>query len=124
MRQIATETPQDITTRVVDGADFPMGAVAVDARNFIKAITPRTLVDGSATTTCPDTTHCDDLAFHGVRPGGTVIFNVHFYNDFVLPTASAQIFRATIVVLGNGVAQLDSHEVIIVVPAGSVPLLI
>lgn len=123
VREIATETPQNITTRVTDGADFPMGATEIDARSFIKAITPTTLVEPPNTIPCPDATRCDEFSFSGVRPGGTVIFNVHFYNDFVPPAASAQIFRATIGVLGNGVAILDSHEVIIVVPAGSVPLL-
>jgi hypothetical protein len=125
VREIATETPQNITTRVDDGADFPMGATAVDARLFIKAITPMHLLDSTgALIDCPADGHCDDLSFQGVRPGGTVTFNVHFYNDFVEPAASAQIFRATIVVLGNGVAELDSHEVIIVVPAGSIPVLV
>ncbi len=124
VREIATETPQDITTIVRDGPDFPMGATEIDARNFIKSITPTTLEEPSGTTSCPDATRCDDLAFYDVRPGGRVYFNVHFFNDVVPPARSAQIFRATIVVRGNGVAELDSHEVIIVVPAGSTPLVI
>lgn len=124
VREIATETPQDITTAVRDGADFPMGATEIDARNFVKAITPTSLDEPSGATTCPDATRCDALSFYDVRPGGRVYFDVHFYNDFVPPASSAQIFRATIVVLGNGVAQLDSHEVIIVVPAGSMPIVI
>ena len=44
-------------------------------------------------------------------------------NDFVAPLRSSQIFRATIIVLGNGIAELDDREVVIVVPAGSGPLI-
>lgn len=124
VRTLATETPQNITAVTRDGEDFPMTGTPIDARLFIKAITPISLFADGALTTCPDATRCDDLGFYGVRPGGTVRFNVHFYNDFVRPAASAQIFRATIVVMGNGVAELDSRDVIIVVPAGSVPILI
>ncbi len=124
IRVLAEETPQDITAVTRDGADFPATSTPVDATLFIKALTPTHLFADGALTTCPDATRCDEYGFFGVRPGGTVSFNVHFYNDFQRPAASAQIFRATIVVLGNGVAELDSRDVIIVVPAGSVPILI
>jgi hypothetical protein len=125
VRTLATETPQNITAVTRDGADFPdMGTPGVDARLFIKAITPIHVVDGGGIIACPDAERCDEYGFYGVRPGATVSFDVHFYNDFQRPAASAQIFRATILVMGNGVAQLDSRDVIIVVPAGSVPILI
>jgi hypothetical protein len=124
IRLLATETPQSITAVTRDGDDFPATTTPVDATLFIKNITPIHVFDEGALTTCPDATRCDEYGFYGVRPGATVSFNVHFYNDFQRPAASAQIFRATIVVMGNGVAELDSRDVIIVVPAGSMPILI
>ena len=124
VRVLANETPENISTTTRDGEDFPAPPAPVDARLFIKAITPSQHFDRGALTLCPSDPLCDAYGFAGVRPGATVSFNVHFYNDFQRPTASAQIFRATIVVLGNGVAELDSREVIIVVPAGSTPILI
>lgn len=124
VREIATETPQTITTEVLDGDDYPVQPTPVDARSFIKSITPDSLVDGSTLIHCPDAARCNERAFFDVVPGTNVTFNVHFYNDFVPPASSAQVFRATIVVIGNGVARLDAHEVVIVVPAGSTPILI
>ncbi len=124
IRLLATETPQSITAVTRDGADFPATTTPVDATLFIKAITPIQFFEGGALTTCPDPVYCDEYGFYGVRPGATVSFRVRFHNDFQRPAESAQIFRATIVVMGNGVAELDSRDVIIVVPAGSTPILI
>ena len=95
----------------------------MDATLFIKAITPVSLFDG-APVACPAAGRCDDRLFYGVTPGNTVTFNVRFRNDFQEPRSFAQVFLAEIVVLGNGVAELDTREVVIVVPAGSTPILI
>jgi hypothetical protein len=51
-----------------------------------------------------------------------VTFDVDFHNDFVPPPPTAQIFRALIVVVGNGVAELDSRQVYIVVPPDGVDI--
>ena len=122
---LATETPNDISTRTRDGADFPVVTPPVDApATFINRITPTSLFESgppSATVTCPDAARCDATVFYDVTPGDRVEFEVEFENRTIMPAASAQIFRATIIVVGNGVAELDEREVIIVVPAGSVP---
>jgi hypothetical protein len=124
IRVLAEETPQDISGAARDGDDIPSD-VAVDATQFIKAITPtRQLEGGVPTVTCPMASRCDDTTFYDVSPGDVVEFRVRFLNDFQRPRATTQIFQATIVVLGNGVAELDERDVVIIVPAGSVPDLI
>lgn len=123
IRVLAEETPQDIDGVARDGEDRPT-EMGVDATNFIKNITPASLFDGAADTACPASGVCDDQLFYDVTPGQTVRFRVRFLNDFQMPQSFAQVFLATIVVLGNGVAELDSRPVVIVVPAGSVPFLI
>jgi len=123
IRVLAEETPQDIDGVARDGEDRPT-EMGVDATNFIKNITPASLFDGTADTMCPAASVCDDQLFYDVTPGQTVRFRVRFLNDFQMPQSFAQVFLATIVVLGNGVAELDSRPVVIVVPSGSVPFLI
>ncbi len=122
IRVLASETPQDIRGSVRDGEDFPPEVGPIDASQFVKAITPiRLLADGGATTiACPMDGRCDDRDFFGVVPGQLIEFNVRFENDFVPPRRTSQVFRATIFVLGNRVAELDARDVTIVVPAGSV----
>lgn len=124
IRVLATETPQDIRGSVRDGDDFPPEVGPIDARMFVKAITPVRLIDGATTISCPTDGRCDDRDFYGVTPGQLVEFNVRFQNDFVPPRRTSQVFRATIYVLGNGVAELDARDVTIVVPAGSEIILI
>lgn len=121
---LATETPQDISTRVQDGDDFPVGVGPVDVNDLINHIRPVALrPTAGGTIPCPDATRCDDARFFDVTPGDDVEFQVEFQNTTVMPIATAQIFRATIFVVGNGVADLDAREVVIIVPAGSVPFL-
>lgn len=124
IRTLAEETPQDISAEVRDGEDRPTEIGPVDAGEFVKAITPVSMFAEGVTHDCPDAARCDDTRFLDVTPGATVRFRVRFLNDFQEPRSFAQVFLAEIVVLGNGVAELDSREVIIVVPAGSVPILI
>ena len=124
IRTLAEETPQNISTAVRDGEDRPDGIGPVDANLFIKAITPVSVFDGTVAHSCPDATRCDDQHFFDVTPGSRVTFRIRFLNDFQEPRSHAQVFLATIIVLGNGVAELDAREVIIVVPSGSVPILI
>ena len=119
IRTLSEETPQDISGAVVDGEDRPAEVGPVDAAMFVKAITPTQFIEGGAPTDCPAAGVCDDRLFYGVTPGATVRFRVRFLNDFQTPRSFAQVFLAEIVVLGNGVAELDSRPVVIVVPAGS-----
>jgi hypothetical protein len=58
----------------------------------------------------------DDRTFYGVIPGTLVDFDVDFWNDVRPPAATAQVFQARIIVVGNGVARLDERRVFIVVP--------
>lgn len=118
IQRLATETPQDITTRTQDGDDIPMQSPPVDATLFIKAITPSAAFEGPREIP-PSELMRDEFAFYGVTPGTTVEFTVRFQNDFQAPQPSAQVFLAKIVVVGNGVADLDARDVIIVVPAGN-----
>lgn len=108
-------TPQDVSTTTEDVQPNPD---ATDARFFIKAITPVEGYRGTDRGPIPGVTYTshDDMVFYGVVPGTFVTFRVDFWNDFVHPPAMAQIYRARIIVLGNGVARLDTREVFIVVP--------
>ncbi len=124
VRILAEETPQDISATSVDGEDFPAEIGPVDATRFIKNITPARIVAGGIPTECPSSGLCDDRLFYSVTPGATVEFRVRFLNDFQPPRPFSQVFRAEILVLGNGVAELDSRDVVIVVPSGSIPDLI
>jgi hypothetical protein len=125
IRTLAEETPQNIGAAARDGEDFPPEVGPVDATRFIVAITPTRLLEGGVpTVTCPAATRCDDAFFYSVSPGDIVEFRIRFRNEFVPPRATAQVFRATIAVLGNGVAELDERNVVIVVPAGNTPILI
>ena len=58
----------------------------------------------------------DTASFHGVTPGTQVSFNVSAFNDFVMQTDQAQIFRATIRVLAGTCTPLDQRDVLILVP--------
>ena len=113
-------TPQDVTTASenVDGNpdDF-------DATQFIVAIRPVEGFDGAGR---PGVGYDgkDETTFFNVIPGTTVDFDVEFKNDVRPPAATAQIFKATIVVIGNGVARLDERDVFIVVPPDGSTILI
>jgi hypothetical protein len=58
----------------------------------------------------------DTHTFYAVTPGTMVDFSVEFFNDVRPPADTAQVFRAHIVVVGNGVADLDVRNVYVIVP--------
>ena len=120
---LAGETPQDIDAYVVDGDDLPPRDPPVDAAGFVKAITPVAAFDESGVEIPASVLMRDETTFYGVTPGTTVSFSVHFENDIVPSMLTAQLFLAKIVVRGNGVTDLDEHQVVIIVPAGSDPLI-
>jgi hypothetical protein len=117
-------TPQDVTTARENVAGNPDG---VDATGFIQSITT---VEGYSPEGIPGPmpgvtyTRRDETTFYGVVPGTTVEFAVDFHNDFVPPPPTAQIYRAIIVVIGNGVARLDERQVYIIVPPEGATILI
>jgi hypothetical protein len=104
-------TPQDVNTVTENVMGNPDD---FDARLFIKSIVPiegyRDGIPGVGYTSHDDTT------FYGVIPGTLVDFGIDFYNDVRPPALTAQIFRAKIVVMGNGVARLDERDAYIIVP--------
>jgi len=104
-------TPQDVSTRT---ENVPGNPDEFDATLFIKSITPvEGYRDGVAGTGYDS---FDDTTFYGVIPGTLVDFAIDFWNDVRPPAATAEIFQARIIVVGNGVADLDSRNVYIVVP--------
>jgi hypothetical protein len=113
-------TPQDVNTRT---ENVPGNPDEFDATLFIKAIVPvEGYRDGVAGT---GYTSKDMTTFYGVIPGTIVEFDVDFWNDVREPAAVSEVFVAKIIVVGNGVADLDSRNVYILVPReGSGPILI
>jgi hypothetical protein len=106
-------TPQDVNTRT-ENVTMPANPDNFDATLFIKSIVPlEGYRDGIAGTgySSKDTT-----TFYDVIPGTVVDFTIDFFNDVRPPAATAQVFRARIIVVGNGVANLDSRNVYIIVP--------
>ncbi len=112
-------TPQDVSTRTENVAGNPDG---FDATLFIKSITPiEGYRDGIAGTGYDS---FDDTTFYRVIPGTLVDFGIDFWNDVRPPAAVAQVFQARIIVVGNGVADLDSRNVYILVPPDGGTILI
>lgn len=104
-------TPQDVSTR---SENVPGNPDEFDATMFIKSITPvEGYRDGIAGTGFDS---MDDTTFYGVIPGTLVDFAIDFHNDVRPPATAAEIFQAQIIVVGNGVADLDSRNVYIIVP--------
>jgi hypothetical protein len=104
---LATFTPQDVTTVTEDDSTDLYG---FDARLFIKRIVPVSAFPATGVE------RWDDTTFYQVQPGTRVTFDVTFENTVFEPRESAAVFKAVIGVVGNGVARLDSREVIIIVP--------
>ncbi|MBI5502610.1 MAG: hypothetical protein HY907_20360 [Deltaproteobacteria bacterium] len=105
---LASGTPQDVDTFLED--DTTDG---LDATLFIDSVVPV-----SADPPAPvGFASMDATTFYGVIPGTVVTFRVTAYNDFVEEGDTAQVFKCVLVVRGNGVARLDFHDVIILVPA-------
>ncbi|MCB9633474.1 MAG: VWA domain-containing protein [Sandaracinus sp.] len=107
---------QDVSTRL---DNVPGNPDDTDATRFIKRVTPlegyREGIPGAGYASK------DDRTFYQVIPGTRVEFEVEFYNDFRNPPSDvAEIHRARIIVLGNGVAELDAREVYIIVSGGIV----
>ena len=123
VRDLVGGTPQDVDTVTENVAGNPD---EFDATMFIKSITPVEGYNGALSGPMPGVTYesKDTTTFYQVIPGTIVEFAIDFWNDVRPPAETAQIFRARIVVMGNGVARLDERMVYIVVPPeGSVILI-
>ncbi len=114
---LANQVPLDITA---EPRDDP--ADAVDATRFVDRIVPN--ADGDDAKGCAgglDTADTDgdgfDDTFVDVLPGTQVCFDIiPAINDFVPPTDEPQLFRATVVVVGDGITDLDERDVFFLVP--------
>ncbi len=113
---LALHTPMDVTTEADDWQPNPD---AVDATRFIKSITA---IEGFGPAAGMGYDHHDTTTFYAVVPGTTLQFDVDFWNDFRMPSTSAQIFRAKIAVIGNRSARLDERNVYIIVPPDHVEI--
>jgi len=106
IEELAQEVPQDVTTATED-----TGGDLVDATRFIKDITT------FAADPLAGIESMDEHTFYGTIPGTRLEFEVDFYNDFQPEQENPQLYRAIIVVLGNGVARLDERAVLIQIPS-------
>ncbi len=100
-------------TTDVDGNPLASPHTTAD---FVRTVTPTSFVLPPAPPVVAGPT-MDALAFHGVTPGTTVSFDVAAFNDFVMPSAQPQVFRARIRVLAGGCTPLDVRDVLVLVPA-------
>jgi hypothetical protein len=123
VRTLADQTPHDVSTLARDGEEFPEGTPPLDATRFLRAVRPLRLDEAGRITPCPDPDRCDATTFRGVPPDARVVFQVEFVNDFVPPGPTARLYRATLLVVGDGRAELDARDVLVIVPASSTPLL-
>lgn len=120
VERIAGTTRQNITTRVDPDATETRIAAPNTTASFIRAVVP--------TRGSPDAPtgfdSFDATTFYNVAPSTRVYFEVDFHNDFQMGTDVAQVFRATIVVLGRAGSEVDRRAVYIVVPAegGEIPI--
>jgi hypothetical protein len=117
---IIGQSRQNITTRVdPDTAEtrLPAGRTT---RDFITAVRP---VRGIPDAPTGYDSH-DATTFYNVAPSTQVVFEAEFYNDFQPGRDSAQLFRATIVVLGRAGSEVDRREVFIVVPSAGGQIII
>jgi hypothetical protein len=94
------------------GEPMPVGKTTAD---FIKAIVPYSFQMPEPPPILPSPV-VGSTGFKKVTPGTRVSFQVRAHNDFVPATGSAQIFRAKVKVLAGGCTDLDTREVLILVP--------
>jgi hypothetical protein len=107
-----TSQKSGVTTDV-NGVTIPGGH---NTSEFIKAVTPQSFMLPPPPPVLPNPTF-DTTKFYTVTPGTKVTFGLDAYNDFVMQTDQAQIFRANIQVLAGGCTPLDNRDVLILVPA-------
>ncbi len=100
----------------IDGVDLPAG---VNTADFITAVTPSghgpVPLEGVGEPTLGET------SFENVIPDTDVIFDVRAFNDFVMQTASPQVFVANIEVFADDCGELDARDVYILVPPVELP---
>jgi hypothetical protein len=122
VQMLAAYSPFDVTTQVdgmdtdVDGVALPPGTTTAD---FIVSVVPFSHGPIPLPGVPPPT--LTDVAFLDVIPDTDVTFTVTAYNDFVPQGPSARLFTASITVLADGCSDLDTREVLILVPPQALP---
>ncbi len=110
---LANQTRQNITTRTDPDATESRIVMGHSTADFVKAVVPeRGIPDMPAGYDRRDMT-----TFYSVLPSTRVVFRVDFWNDFQPGGMVAQLYRATIVVLGRAGSEVDRRPVYIIVPA-------
>lgn len=94
------------------GETLPAGKTTAD---FIKSIVPLDALPPPPPPIIP-TPVITEKGFQKVTPGSLVRFMVEAHNPFVRETMRPQVFHATIRVRAGGCANLDSRDVIILIP--------
>jgi hypothetical protein len=111
---LAQGTRQDVTRRGVGDPMETRLAAGHATNDFMQRIVP--LRGTPAAPTGFD--RFDATTFYNVSPSTVVTFEVTFFNDFHRNTSgAAQLFRATIEVLGRASSVLDTIQVFVIVPA-------
>jgi len=105
-------TDRSGVTTDINGNPLPAPHTTAD---FLKSIAPTSFVLPPPPPVVPAPTF-DATTFYGVTPGTKITFTVDAFNDFVMQTNDAQIFRATIRVTASGCTPLDQRDVLILVP--------
>ncbi|GAB4206906.1 MAG: hypothetical protein OHK0013_23980 [Sandaracinaceae bacterium] len=120
VQRIAGTTRQNITTRVDPDVAETRIALPNTTASFIAAVVPVRGVPAAP----EGFDSMDATTFYNVAPSTRVYFRVDFNNHFQMGTDTAQVFRATIVVLGRAGSEVDRRDVFIVVPptGGEVPI--
>jgi hypothetical protein len=126
IRDLATRTPIDVSTRVRSDAMNPHG---FDASRFIQRRVPSCNIGSPTNTRCwteaMGVTHASAVArtdtstFYRVLPGTRIRFTIYFSNLEVFPgdPDRSTLFHAQIDVVGDGSNRLDTRDVFILVPA-------
>ena len=108
--ELVGSVPQDISTRI---ENVPGNPDDFDATRFIKRISAvEGYLNGQPMQGYESKT---ETTFRLAIPGTIVEFEVEFLND-VRPVDEVEVHRANIIVVGNGVADLDERRVFILIP--------
>ena len=116
---LARETPQDIDVAPKDVKNLPEDIVDPKMSHFVANIIADKALNADGSEHAGIKKSEIFARFLDVPPNVNVRFIVDFENNFYRANGTSNIFVGEFVVRGNGVAELDSRDVVIVVPASS-----
>lgn len=114
---LALYAPFDVVTNTSGGTTGENGVMVASGHttaDFIRSVTPLDATPSPAPTNKTPTK--TPTGFTGVVPGAVVRFTIDAKNDFQQASTTPQVFHATIKILAGGCTDLDSRDVIILVP--------